>query len=359
MRVGSRRSYEDENVIEIYRKRVFCADLEIGQEVSEVFCVGRVQRRMGRNGPFLTLEFMDRSGRIPGVAWDEVDAIADRLVEGGYARVGGRVTDFRGEPQIQVIEAVAAPPGLDPSEYLPAGPVTPERSVEGIRRLTLAIADNDLRRLLLGFLDDPGFMRRFGAAPAAKLHHHAYVGGLAEHTLSVMDLCAATAEHYGDLDRDLLLAGAFCHDLGKVRELAVEPGFPYTEEGQLVGHIVLGYEMVREKARQVGLPADRAVDLGHLVLSHQGELEWGSPVEPRTLEALVLHFIDNLDSKVAAARPHLADVERGRTAYVRSLGRALFRRGIREPEPPARTGGGPDRSEAPSLFDPADGGDDR
>lgn len=353
-------------MIEIYRKQVFCADLEIGQEVSEVFCVGRVQRRMGRNGPFLTLEFVDRSGRIPGVAWDEVDVLAERLVEGGYAKVGGRVTDFRGVPQIQVSEVAQAPAALEPSEYLPAGPVPPERSIEAIRGLARTIADHGLRRLVTAFLDDPGFVHRFGAAPAAKLHHHAYVGGLAEHTLSVMDLCAGAADHYPDLDRDLLLAGAFCHDLGKVRELAVEPGFPYTEEGQLVGHIVLGYEMVRDRARETGLPAERAVDLGHLVLSHQGELEWGSPVEPRTLEALVLHFVDNLDSKVAAARPYLANTERGRTAYVRSLGRALFRRGAAIPkpadgeadEPPARTGGGPDGdSSPPSLFDVPGAGD--
>lgn len=347
-------------MIEIYRKRVFCADLRVGQEVSEVFCVGRVQRRMGRNGPFLTLEFVDRSGRIPGVAWDEVEAIAERLAEGGYARVGGRVTDFRGEPQIHVVEAGPAPPALEPSEYLPAGPVPSERSIEGIRRLARTISDTGLRRLVLGFLDDPAFARRFGAAPAAKLHHHAYVGGLAEHTLSVMELCAAAAEHYRDLDRDLLLAGAFCHDLGKVRELAVEPGFPYTEEGELVGHIVLGHDMVRDRARETALAEERAIDLGHLVLSHQGELEWGSPVEPRTLEALVLHFLDNLDSKVASARPHLARIEKGRTAWVRSLGRALFRRGDRaaDPagreanEPPARAGGGPEvEAPPPSLFD--------
>lgn len=346
-------------MIEIYRKKVFCADLEVGQEVSEVFCIGRVQRRMGRSGPFLTLEFVDRSGRIPGVAWDEVDALAERLVEGRYARVGGRVTDFRGEPQIQVVEAVPAPAALDVAEFLPTGPVPAERSLEGIRRLVGTIADPGLRRLVLAFLEDAGFARRLAAAPAAKLHHHAYVGGLAEHTLSVMKLCAGAAEHYGDLDRDLLLAGAFCHDLGKVRELAIEPGFPYTEEGQLVGHIVLGYEMVRDRAREIGLAPEREVDLGHLVLSHQGELEWGSPVEPRTLEALVLHFLDNLDSKVASARPHLADIESGRTAYIRSLGRALFRRGPgssggqeETAPPPARAGGGPDTEEPPSLFGP-------
>ena len=314
-------------MIEIYRKRVFCADLEIGQEVSEVFCVARVQRRTGRNGSFLTLEFVDRSGRIPGVAWDEVDRLTDVLVEGAYARVGGRVTDFRGEPQIQVLEAAPAPPTVEPSDYLPSGPVPPQRAMAGIRRLVESMTDAGLRGLVRAFLDDPEFARRFAVAPAAMLHHHAYVGGLAEHTLSVMELCEQVARHYAELDRDLLLAGAFCHDLGKIEELAVEPGFPYTEEGQLVGHVVLGHQMVLDRAREMGLSPERVLDLGHLVLSHQGELEWGSPVEPRTLEALVLHFLDNLDSKVAAARPFLDEVDHGRTAYVRSLGRALFRRG--------------------------------
>ncbi|MGH7557863.1 MAG: 3'-5' exoribonuclease YhaM family protein [Gemmatimonadota bacterium] len=348
-------------MINVYRKRVFCADLEVGQKVSEVFCVARVQRRAGRGGPFLTLEFVDRSGRIPGVAWEEVDRLTAVLVEGRYARVGGRVTDFRGQPQIQVLEAARAPTPIEPSEYLPTGPVPAERSMAGIRRLAESMTDAGLRGLVLAFLEAPEFARRFAVAPAATLHHHAYVGGLAEHTRSVMELCAGAAREYGDLDRDLLLAGAFCHDLGKVRELAVEPGFPYTEEGQLVGHIVLGHQMVQERARRTGLDTERALDLGHLVLSHQGELEWGSPVEPRTLEALVLHFLDNLDSKVAAARPFLENVEHGRTAYVRSLGRALFRRGTggsSDPEagvpPPARTGGGPDADGPPTLFDNED-----
>ena len=343
-------------MIEVYRKRVFCADLEIGQEVSEVFCVGRVQRRMGRNGPFLTLEFLDRSGRIPGVAWDEVETLAERLVEGGYAKVGGRITDFRGEPQIHVVEVLPAPEALDSSDYLPTGPVPAATSLQGIRRLAQTIRDPGLRRLVSSFLDDPGFASLFVAAPAAKLHHHAYVGGLAEHTLSVMELCADAADHYDDLDRDLLLAGAFCHDLGKVRELAIEPGFPYTEAGRLVGHIVLGYEMMRDRARETGLGAERLMDLGHLVLSHQGELEWGSPVEPLTLEALVLHFLDNLDSKVGSVRPHLGRSDSGKSAYVRSLGRSFFRRSGEESRIPEGKDGRGDEP-PPTLFESHDGSD--
>jgi 3'-5' exoribonuclease len=285
------------DLFEPYRKRVFCADLDSGEQVDEVFCVTRVSRKVGRSGPFLSLEFADRSGRIPGVAWDNADALAPTLVEGAFVRVRGIVTDYRGQPQIQV-EAAEPAPQVDPGEYL-----------------------------VVGLLDDPQFVERFSVAPAAKVNHHAYVGGLAEHTRSVMNLCELAAGHYPDLDRDLLLAGAFLHDLGKIDELAVEPGFPYTEAGSLLGHIALGYAYVRERIAAIdGFPPELATDVAHLVLSHQGELEWGSPVKPQTLEAIVLHHLDNLDSKVTAARAHLDNATTSRTGYVRSLQRSLFRR---------------------------------
>ena len=340
-----------------YRKSVFCADVRIGDKVHEVFCLARVERRAKSGGEsFLRLSLADRSGEIAGVAWDDVDALLAVLVEGGYARVLGEVGDFRGAPQIKVLGAEAVEGPLDPEDFLARGPIEPAVSIAGIRALAATIGDRWLRALVASFLDDPAFATVFAAAPAAKANHHAYVGGLAEHTLSVMRLCAAAAKHYGDLDGDLLLAGAFLHDIGKTAEIAVEPGFPYTEEGTLLGHIPIGFAMVRERiARIPGFPREIAMDLEHLILSHQGELEWGSPVQPRTTEALVLHFVDNLDSKVATARTHLAGIEAGHGPYVRSLGRSLFRRAVREAstEPPARVGGGPDRGE-PSLFDRVD-----
>ena len=309
-----------------YRKRVFCADLDSGEQVDEVFCVTRASRKVGRSGPFLSLEFADRSGRIPGVAWDNADALAATLVEGAFARVRGVVTDYRGQPQIQV-EAAESAPQVDPAEYLPRAPVSGGESVAAIRRLAESIAEPFLKRLVMELLDDPRFVERFSAAPAAKVNHHAYVGGLAEHTRSVMDLCELAAGRYLDLDRDLLLVGAFLHDLGKIDELAVQPGFPYTEAGSLLGHVALGYAFVRERMAGIDeFPAELATDVAHLVLSHQGELEWGSPVKPQTLEAIVLHHLDNLDSKVTAARAHLDVAGTSRTGYVRSLQRSLFRR---------------------------------
>jgi len=338
---------------ELYRKRVFVGDLRVGDAVHEVFCVERVERRTGRKGAYLRVSLVDRTGTLTAMGWDEVEALLESLVEGGYARIRGEVEAYRGELQLKLAGAERWEEGIHPADFLRRGPIPGEVSMAGIRELARSIADPWIARLVRAFLDDEAQTAAFAAAPAAKLNHHAYVGGLAEHTLSVMRLCAAAAEHYGDLDRDLLLAGAFLHDVGKTVEIAVEPGFPYTEEGALLGHIPLGFAMVRERIAGIeGFPGDISTDIGHLVLSHQGELEWGSPVQPRTAEALVLHFVDNLDSKVATARMHLEGVEGGHGPYVRSLGRSLFRRAAREApaEPPARVGGGPDREE-PTLFD--------
>jgi 3'-5' exoribonuclease len=329
---------------EVYRKRVFCAGLSVGDDVHEVFRVERVERRMGKKGAFLRVSLVDRTGGLTAMVWDEVETLVAALVEGEYARVRGAVETWNGELQLKVVEAERWNESVDLADFLPRGPVPGESSMAGIRELAASIRDPWISRLLLSFLDDEALVRAFAAAPAAKVNHHAYVGGLAEHTLSVMRLCAAAADHYGDLDGDLLIAGAFLHDVGKTAEIAIEPGFPYTEEGTLLGHIPLGYAMVRERIAGIpGFPREMATDLGHLVLSHQGELEWGSPVQPRTAEALVLHFLDNLDSKVATARKHLAGVEEGHGPYVRSLGRSLFRRAAREPSVESR--------DEPTLFD--------
>ncbi len=340
----------------VYRKSVFCADVTVGQELHEVFCVASVERRTGKTGtPFLRMTLLDRSGTLAGVAWDEIDRLLEVLVEGEFARLRGRVDTYNEAPQLKVESAEAVREELDLADFLPRGTIPGEESVARIRELAGTMKDANLRSLILSFLDDRAFTRVFADAPAAKVNHHAYVGGLAEHTHSLMRLCDLACVHYTDLDRDLLLAGAFFHDIGKTRELAVQPGFPYTEEGALVGHIALGFAMVDGRMeRTPGFPTERRTDLGHMILSHQGELEWGSPVQPQTMEAMTLHYLDNLDAKLATARPHLAGVESGRTSYVRSLGRALFRRGgAPEGEEGSATAPGPGDAPpaGPTLFD--------
>jgi 3'-5' exoribonuclease len=190
------------------------------------------------------------------------------------------------------------------------------------------VKDDGLRVLLhslLGAGTDTG--DAFRLAPAAKQNHHAYLGGLLEHTLSVVRVCDLLASHYGAaIDRDLLIAGALLHDLGKVREIGARAGFPYTDEGKLLGHILIGLQMVDDAAAAVAsLHSSRLLLLQHLIASHQGRYEWQSPREPRTIEALVLHYADDLDAKLNQAGALLDAVPVGWTAYDRSFARDFLK----------------------------------
>lgn len=223
---------------------------------------------------------------------------------------------------------------------------------------------------LLGSIDDPALRTLatallgtdsrtgpgFRLAPAAKHNHHAYLGGLLEHTLSVTRLCQRLADHYGDaLDRDLLVTAALLHDVGKVRELGARAGFPYTDEGKLLGHILLGLQMVDEAAADVpDLPPARLLLLRHIIAAHQGRYEWQSPREPATLEALVLHYADDLDAKYNQVAGLLAPIELGWTAWDRSFRREFLRHRVAppaapEPEAPGPATGSPSDPSAPAT----------
>jgi 3'-5' exoribonuclease len=208
-----------------------------------------------------------------------------------------------------------------------------------VRRLCAEVRDAHLRTLLLGLLDDPDLGPAFRAAPAAKTIHHAWVGGLCEHTLSVLQLGWRVCDHYPRLDRDLVTAGCLLHDFGKVRELAMTAdGFGYTDEGRLVGHIVLACQLIHERAGRIpGFPRELTMHLVHLVASHHGLLEHGSPKEPQTLEALVVHALDELDSRIAAFGAIFErDATPGSfTSYQRLYDRHLFKLPSWNGEPPA------------------------
>jgi 3'-5' exoribonuclease len=196
-----------------------------------------------------------------------------------------------------------------------------------------SVGDEPLRRLLRALLaPETDVGRGFRLAPAAKQNHHAYLGGLIEHTISVARVCDLLAAHYGAaIDRDLLLAGALLHDIGKIREIGARSGFPYTDEGKLLGHILLGLQMVADAAETIpGLTGPRLLLVQHLIASHQGRFEWQSPREPRTLEALLLHYADDLDAKLNQAAALVAAVDMGWTAYDRNFGRDFIRHPIAE-----------------------------
>jgi 3'-5' exoribonuclease len=289
------------------------------------FSVGRTRS----DAPFLRLQLSDCYGRVEARMWDNVDDVAGSLRTGMYVGVRGRLERFQEERQLRVEELAPLAVGLDDLVlFLPRSARSPDQMDAELSALIASVADAPLRTLLeamLGAHTDTG--HAFRLAPAAKQNHHAYLGGLLEHTLSMARVCVLLADHYGAaLDRDLLIAGALLHDIGKVREIGARAGFPYTDEGKLLGHILIGLQMVAEAASNVPeLAHSRLLLLQHLIASHQGRYEWQSPREPRTLEALVLHYADDLDAKMAQAGALLGAIDGGWSAYDRSLGRDFLR----------------------------------
>lgn len=281
------------------------SELEPGEEVKSVFVVARKELRKTKAGaPYLALELADKSGKIDARVWENALRYKDAFGEQDYVAVSGRVEKYREQLQVVVSSLRrCSEDEVDISDFLRVVQ-TDRASLEGeLRQAAEEIGNLHLKGLLLAFLNDPEFMRLFTTAPAAKNYHHPYIGGLLEHTASTVRICRLLADLYPDIDRDLLVAAAMLHDIGKVHELAYERAIDYTDAGRFLGHLLLSDEMLRERIADLpNFPPDLALRLRHAVLSHHGELEWGSPKRPKTLEAIVLHHVDNLDAKVNSFR---------------------------------------------------------
>jgi 3'-5' exoribonuclease len=315
-----------------------------GERVAACFSVNSVAvGRTRANAPFLKLQLADSHGVIEARMWNDVEAVADHVHTGSYVGVRGCLETYQDQRQLKVEELALLRIELDDLMlFLPRSARPAERMEAELGALMNSVGDAPLRRLLehvLGAGTETG--HAFRMAPAAKQNHHAYLGGLIEHTLSVAGVCDMLARHYGAaVDRDLLLAGALLHDIGKIREIGARGGFPYTDEGKLLGHILIGLQIVADAAGTVPeLGQQRLLLLQHLIASHQGRYEWQSPREPRILEALILHYADDLDAKMNQAGNLLDGVAAGWTAYDRSLARDFFRH--RSSELPGAGAAGP------------------
>lgn len=303
-----------------------------GEFIAACYCVENKQvLRTKDDKPYLRLQLCDRSGTIEGRLWDDAERVDEWVAPGEYVGVKGRLQSFRNQRQLRIEEIVPITISDDELElFLPATPHDLEELNARLDALIESIEDPALHTLtkrLLGRESEIG--RAFRRAPAAKRNHHAYVGGLLEHSISVATVCDALAGHYHhDIDRDLLVTGALVHDIGKIQEIETAGGFPYTDPGKLLGHIVLGIQIIRDAARELPeLDEERLLLLLHLVASHQGKYEWQSPKIPMTLEALILHFADDLDAKMNQASTLIASVEKGWTAYDGSFGREFLKHG--------------------------------
>lgn len=310
--------------------KLFVEDLIEGQTVCSFFLTRQCQIRQKKSGEdYLSLTLLDRTGHVGAVMWDGVTDDIRTLTDGIVVRVQGTLGSYQGQKQLTIRNIRAAlPTEIDHEDYLPRSAADPQERLAYIEQAIAEITDPGLQALLQAILTDPTIRPAFLAAPAASLIHHAVLGGLVEHTAAVVETCTVLAQRYPTLDRDLLIAGAVLHDIGKVRELRWMPVFDYTDEGRLLGHMVLGATLIQEFLQQAPLPRETANRLLHLVLSHHGLAEYGAIKEPMTLEAFTLFMADDLDAKVAGITQFTAESpdpsHPGWTQYHRRLGRSFY-----------------------------------
>lgn len=310
--------------------RLSIADLRPGMQVDEVYLVMSKEVRTTKSGkPFLKLRVGDRSGGVDCMVWENAERLSEGFRQGDLVRVRARASEYAGKVQLEAGDLqLSTAEAIDPRAFLPATYRDVEELKGFLRYHVESVYDRDLRALLDSFFGDADFLERFANAPAAKSFHHAYLGGLLEHTVTVTGLADHVCQQYGRINRDLLITAALLHDVGKVEELTYDRSIDYSDAGRFLGHVILGVNLVTARAARLpDMPEEKLQLLLHAIVSHHGELEWGSPKRPKTLEALIIHHLDNLDAKV---KGFLELVEGSRDADWTDL-RNLFRRPLHVP----------------------------
>jgi 3'-5' exoribonuclease len=305
--------------------RRFVKEMTDGESIEEVFLVADKQVRANRNGNlYLQMDLADRTGTINARQWNPGDGVARAFDVGDFVLVRGKAQLFQGAMQVIVNQVERVRPeklGVDLADFLPTTQHDIGKLLERLRGVLLKLSNPHLRALVECYLMDADFVRDFSRAPAGIKNHHAYIGGLLEHVVTLLDAAERLLPLYPDLDRDLLLMGVFLHDAGKVRELTFSRSFGYSDEGQLIGHIVIGVEMLNEKLAQVPdltgepFPRELLLRLKHMILAHHGTYEFGSPKLPMTPEAIALHFLDNFDAKVHSFTRDIRDDRNSTSAW--------------------------------------------
>jgi 3'-5' exoribonuclease len=316
--------------------RRFVQQLADGENLEEVYLVTDKQLRANRNGNlYLQVELRDRTGSISARLWNAGENLFRLFEAGDFLLVRGKVQLFQGALQLILnhIERAEAEK-VDLADFLPHTEQDVGKLLDRLRSTLLRLANPHLRALAECFFMDDEFVRSFCQVPAGVRNHHAYLGGLLEHVVTLIEAAERLLPLYPELDRDLLLMGIFLHDVGKVRELSCDKVFAYTDEGQLIGHLVIGVEMLNEKLRRVSdltgepFPAELLLRLKHMILSHHGTYEFGSPRLPMTPEAIALHYLDNLDAKIHSFTRDIRE-DRNQTSswtpFNQSLQRRLFK----------------------------------
>jgi 3'-5' exoribonuclease len=300
------------------------------KNITSFFVVASKQVKPKKTGePYLALTLADRTGHLDAKVWDNVAEIVDTFEQDDFVKVKGLVNKYNNRFQLTVHKLrKVADNEIDYADYLPKTARDIDELWRTLGEFVAGFRNPHLKRLLEVFMADEELARAYKTAPAAKTLHHAYIGGLLDHVVSLFKLCDLACRNYPQIDRDLLLTGAFLHDIGKVFELSYARSFSYTTRGQLLGHMIIELEMLQEKLRQApGFPPELKIMVEHMIISHHGQYEFGSPKLPMFPEALMLHYLDDLDSKMESMRAHFereTDLESAWTSYNPSLGRPLL-----------------------------------
>jgi len=317
-------------------KNIFIEQIKAGDKVNEFFLVEEKNLAFSQKGaPYLSLRLKDKSGQLDGRVWENATKLEKVFKKGDIVFVQSRAVSFKSIIQLSIIDVrTAAEEEIDWADYLPMVKGNIEDMFRELMSYAEQVASPPLQALLRAFFGDEEIASLFRRAPAAKGFHHVNIGGLLEHTLSVTKLLALVADHYPKSNRDLLLVGGILHDIGKIHEFSYQGNIDYSDEGRLIGHIVIGLEMLDARIATIpDFPAKLAMELRHLVLSHHGMLEYGSPKRPKTVEAMIVHQIDDMDAKVNAFQEYIngsSQTESDWTPFHRLFERYIYK-GSSEP----------------------------
>ncbi len=313
-------------------KTRFVSDLQPNEMVTTYFLVQSKEVRLRKTGePYLALILSDRTGQVDAKKWEDIDEVADTFDRDDFVKVNGLVQNYRERPQMTIQRLRRAEESeVELVDFLPHTTRNIDEMFGSLRAAVDEMGNPHLRQLLQSFLDDPEVASRLKRAPAAKSLHHAFIGGLLEHILSLLNLARLAVQNYDYVDLDLVKAGIVLHDIGKIHELSYGRTFGYSSEGQLLGHIAIGLRMLDQKcAGFPGFPPKLKLLVEHLILSHHGKYEFGSPKLPMFPEALMLHYLDDLDSKLESMRSSVSSDRQefeDWTRYNPSLERSLLKK---------------------------------
>ena len=276
-------------------------DLREGERIEGQYMIRELKLTpfRGKPGNFLSITMGDRTGTLDAKVWENAEKVASKLKAGLVIKVEGMVNSYRDQLQLKIDKLEKVKGEIRAEDFMESSPRDPEEMKSALKEMIASIRNPHLEKLLKGFFSDTGFLDAFFKAPAAKKMHQAYLGGLLEHSLNVAAVAHSLSEVYGFVDRDLLITGALLHDIGKVDEYDYSTNIDYTLKGRLLGHIVMGAEMVGEKMEAIqDFPEELKLKMVHMIISHHGQYEWQSPKRPKFLEAMLLHQADYLDSHI-------------------------------------------------------------